>query len=664
MQLQHIYAENYKTYRRLDLDLQVKDGRSIILIGGAGGGGKTTLFEAIYGSLYGLRIRNANDFRKFVNDGLQDKDEQTIILEIKFTGYVLGQLKNYKMRRTYKLINNQPVENIRLDYDSSTYSYGTHTPKAQREADELEVNKIIKANLPSELSNYFLFDAMKTGELVKEEQINQLIKENIRSVMGFSKYQLLKEGAQKLLSEENANRLDNDQQKAEYQQLVANRAAKAAELAQVQADYDKAVLFSNENKERYEQLLNGERNDQLIKDRIKKTQDAIDSTKKKQESYADHLKDFASQLETEVFLPRIASMLEDEVKEIIEKKTEFQNSHKSWMGDKETRDIVSKIVNIVERTYLKEGVVNADMVFTTLKDEWERDSEGLDVYNFLDDTDIDMLKRLVDTRYANTFGPLDRERVALNQSVEDLPALNKRIDELRTQLIGDDYTIIKEYEKNEGNLNQLCDALKEKKGELEKIDKKIDQYDVQVTPTDDPRYDVLKKLPELFDQLSERLLAARKSSIEQRMKEYLNKNLIAYKDVISKVELGIDKGEISFKMFHIKGNEINLDQLNAASKQALMQVLLKVLYELGDYDPPVMIDTVMGVMSLDYRDALLENYFPNLASQTILLSTDVEITAEHGFPMLKDSIARVYTLHRDKVEQCTNVTEDYFGLTL
>ena len=526
------------------------------------------------------------------------------------------------------------------------------------------MNKIIKANLPSELSNYFLFDAMKTGELVKEEQINQLIKENIRSVMGFSKYQLLKEGAQKLLSEENANRLDNDQQKAEYQQLVANRAAKAAELAQVQADYDKAVLFSNENKERYEQLLNGERNDQLIKDRIKKTQDAIDSTKKKQESYADHLKDFASQLETEVFLPRIASMLEDEVKEIIEKKAEYQNSHKSWMGDKETRDIVSKIVNIVERTYLKEGVVNADMVFTTLKDEWERDSEGLDVYNFLDDADIDMLKRLVDTRYANTFGPLDRERVALNQSVEDLPALNKRIDELRTQLIGDDYTIIKEYEKNEGNLNQLRDALKEKKGELEKIDKKIDQYDVQVTPTDDPRYDILKKLPELFDQLSERLLAARKSSIEQRMKEYLNKNLIAYKDVISKVELAIDKGEISFKMFHIRGNEINLDQLNAASKQALMQVLLKVLYELGDYDPPVMIDTVMGVMSLDYRDALLENYFPNLASQTILLSTDVEITAEHGFPMLRDSIARVYTLHRDKVEQCTNVTEDYFGLTL
>lgn len=411
-------------------------------------------------------------------------------------------------------------------------------------------------------------------------------------------------------------------------------------------------------------VQNGERNDQLIKERIKKTQEAIDAAKKKQEGYAEHLRTFASQLETEVFLPRIASMLEEEAKDIIAKKTEFRDSHKSWLGDDEAHDVVRRIVDIVERTYLKEGVVNTDMVFTTLKNEWEHDSEGLDIYNYLDDRDVELLLTLIETRYANTFGPLDRERVAVNQDVDDLPTLTKRIEELRTQLIGDDYTIIKEYERNEASLNQLRDTLKEMKGELDKIDKRIDQYDIQVTPQNDPRYDVLKRLPELFDQLSERLLAARKSSIEQRMKEYLNKNLMVYKDVIGKVELTIERGEIAFKMYHIRGNEINLDELNAASKQALMQVLLKVLYELGDYDPPVMIDTVMGVMSRDYRDALLANYFPNLASQTILLSTDVEITAEHGFPMLKGSIAKVYTLHRDKLEQCTNVTEDYFGLKL
>jgi DNA sulfur modification protein DndD len=53
------------------------------------------------------------------------------------------------------------------------------------------VNKIIKANLPQELSRYFLFDAMEAGNLLKEDQLNRVIKENIENVMGFNKYMVM-----------------------------------------------------------------------------------------------------------------------------------------------------------------------------------------------------------------------------------------------------------------------------------------------------------------------------------------------------------------------------------------------------------------------------------------------------------------------------------------
>ena len=93
-----------------------------------------------------------------------------------------------------------------------------------------------------------------------------------------------------------------------------------------------------------------------------------------------------------------------------------------------------------------------------------------------------------------------------------------------------------------------------------------------------------------------------------------------------------------------------------------MQVLLKVLYNLGDYEPPVMIDTVMGVLDKESREVILEQYFPDLAHQTILLSTDTEITTERDFAKIQKYVSKTYTLHRDKEKQCTFVSDDYFGL--
>ena len=46
MLIQKIKATNYKTY----LDLSVDEDRPIILIGVSNGGGKTTLFEAVFGT--------------------------------------------------------------------------------------------------------------------------------------------------------------------------------------------------------------------------------------------------------------------------------------------------------------------------------------------------------------------------------------------------------------------------------------------------------------------------------------------------------------------------------------------------------------------------------------------------------------------------------------
>lgn len=203
MIIKRIRTINYKTYLNLDLDLSVERERPIILIGGNNGGGKTTLFEAICGALYGLRIKNKQHFYELLNNGAFNQVEHKIELELTFVGLVLGMEQKYVLKRTYMLNpSEKPVESVSLNMNGNMFVYGTATPPAQRAKSEQQVNKIIKANLPQELSQYFLFDAMQSSKLLEENVFAQIIRDNIENVMGFNKYIQLKKASEKLLQVE------------------------------------------------------------------------------------------------------------------------------------------------------------------------------------------------------------------------------------------------------------------------------------------------------------------------------------------------------------------------------------------------------------------------------------------------------------------------------
>lgn len=663
MLIQHIYAENYKTYLHLDLDISVSDDRPIILIGGANGGGKTTLFDAIYSALYGLNIETERQFQELFNAGVKDYTGKAIILEISFTGLVLGSTKHYKMRRTYKVINHKPVENVRLDFDSVTYSFGTATPAKEKSVNEMAVSKIIDANLPKELSNYFLFDAMKTSDLVKEEEINNLIRRNINSVMGFNKYAQLEKAAEKLLSDEKAKRLEDENQEKEYKQLVLKKNLAESELQQIKSEYDKVLQYSNKNRELYEQLKAGQNNDALTKNKIEVIKKQLDNLKRSETDYRTHLDNVVKNLETDVVIPRLASVIAHEIDMILNVKEGIEESRKNVLSEKQIAEVTEKIVGIIKRKYVVSGEIDTDEIIDEIKYSQDNPDNTGDKYYYLDRNDVDTLKEMVRAN-GNPMQLIDEQKRSLDIDVEEEPKLRDDMELFKSQISGNNYSLIKAYEDNENHIYELKGQIDQKQKEIEQLKKKLQTYDYQVPQIPDPKYDLLCKLPQFFKDLSSRLLKEKKHSIETLMREYLNVNLVSYKGTIGRVDLSQKDDEIQFKMYHQSGNEIYLSQLNAGSKQMVMQVLLKVLYELGDYDPPVMIDTVMGVLDKASRETVLEHYFPDLARQTILLSTDTEITSEQDFVKLEPFISKVYTLHRDLDKQCTDITEDYFGLKL
>lgn len=666
MKIKKIHVENYKTYKLLDLDLEVTDDRPIILIGGGNGCGKTTLFDAIYHALYGLKIKDARQFEELFNAGVKNESglqNKYIILEVTFSGMVLSQEQQYKLKRAYMLAENKVLESVTLNMGGNQFNYGSGTPQAQKSQSEEIVNKIIAANLPAELSNYFLFDAMKTSELVKEEQINKLIMKNINSVMGFNKYAQLRKVSEAMLAEKKAERMANDKIREEYSQLTAKKQDLEKKIEKLKDDYAAAINYANEHKEQYDHLKEGKNADDITRDQMRKIEQSLENTVRQETEYRQDIDNLAKDLETKVIFLKLASQLKTEVDVILHAKDEAKNKRANILSDEQIESFTRNLVRMIEERYFTSNKIDVLSLINELKRQQE-DGDGVeDKYDFLTNEEVTQLDKLVNTAIVNPLTELDEKRIRLNQEIHEMPRQREHLKEYQQALNGNDYTIIELYEANNKKIQDLKDEIERTENEAKDLGKKIATYDYDMPQIPDPQYDMLNKLPDFFKALSTKLLKAKKASIERMMRDQLNINLIIYAGFIGRVELSSDDSdEISFKIFHKNNNEIYLSQLNAGAKQTVMQVLLKVLYNLGDYEPPVMIDTVMGVLDKESREVILERYFPDLAHQTILLSTDTEITAEHDFDKIQAYVSKTYTLHRDKENQCTTISEDYFGL--
>jgi DNA sulfur modification protein DndD len=664
MIIRRIKISNYKTYLSLDLDLSVKPDQPIILIGGMNGGGKTTLFEAICGALYGLKIKDKAHFMELLNNGAVGKVQPQIVLELSFEGMVLGQTQRYILRRTYALNpSDKPVESVMLNMNGNTFIYGTAMPLQQRAIAEQQVSKIIKANLPQELSKYFLFDAMQSSDLLKENVFAQIIKDNIQNVMGFNKYLQLKDASEHLQQEWAGRRLEAQKEAEEYNALCEQRTQMIKQQDTNTAEQDKVYKYLVSIQEEYDAAKEGAKTSADISRKIEAMEANVKETEDLAHQYNEKVKTVVDMLETNLFFPRLATGIANEVNEIIRQKDALKQDQQGVLTVEQIRDVTEKILNFLKGKALCPSNVDGEQIVSYLKNQQET-LQRKDEYAFLDESEFDALKGLLNANSINEFVQLNDMRYNLEKRLENFDNHKKQIDILRRSLVVGNAEIIKAYEENSKTLEKLKHEYDDRKIAIEKLERKIHQYDVQIQQEPDVKFDTLVKLKPFFEDVADSLLHRKKQRIEEEMKEQLNKLLISYKGCIAKVELSDSMQNFTIRLFHKAGNEISLNQLNAASKQIFIQVMLKVLRNLGDYNPPVMIDTVMGVLDEESRDVLMEEYFPGLSEQTILLCTTSEIRKDKDYPKLESFISKTYTLVRDVELQSTYVEDGYFGTLL
>lgn len=664
MLIQRIKISNFKTYLSLDLDLTVDDDRPIILIGGSNGGGKTTLFEAISGALYGLKIDNKEHFMELLNQGAINKVKPEISLQITFVGKVLGQQQKYILKRSY-ILNPQgrPLESVSLNMNGNMYVYGTMTAPKERVRAEQEISKIIKANLPQELSQYFLFDAMQSSELLKKNVFQQTIRDNFENVLGFKKYLQLKRAAEKLQQEWAEQRLEAEKEAKEYSSLCNQKEQLVIDLNACLAEQDRLYKYMSSVEDEYQRAKEGAQQAANLSKRIQDVDGKIQAITEEAANYAENLKAFVDNIEINVFLPKLASNLSQEINNILRVKEQLQKQSTGAYPIETLRDVTSKIIDYLKELSLCSQAVDEENVISHIV-AMQNTTNAKDPYDYLNTAEVDALRELPKKGNGNQFVSIDRKRQDMEIQLANLDNLRTEKRTLEQTQAGGNGLLIANYEDAKRSVDKLKTQEDSLKNEIQRLEKRIHQFDVQIQQEPDVKFDTLVKLRPFFDKVADNLLKKKKTQIETEMQSQLNRLLVSYKGHVGRVELSDSMENFNIKLYHSAGNEISLNQLNAASKQIFIQVLLKVLRNLGDYNPPVMIDTVMGVLDNESRDALMEEYFPQLAEQTILLCTTSEIRTDSDYIKLEPFISKTYTLHRNVEEQNTTIDEGYFGIPL
>lgn len=582
MLIQRIKISNYKTYLSLDLDLTVDDDRPIILIGGANGGGKTTLFEAISGALYGLKIENKEHFMELLNQGALNTAKPEISLQITFVGKVLGQQQKYILKRVYQLNpQGKPLESVSLNMNGNMYVYGTMTAPKDRVKAEQEINKIIKANLPQELSQYFLFDAMQSSELLKKNVFAQTIRDNFENVLGFKKYLQLKRAAEKLQQEWAQQRLEAEKEAQEYNELCAQKDKLTADLNTCIAEQDTKYKYLASVEVEYKRAKDGAQEASALNKKIQELASKIDDIVKRAATYAEDLKAFVDNIEIDLFLPKLASNLAQEINNILHIKEQLQKENTGAYPLETLKDVTNKIITYLKDLSLCSESVDEEQVVSHIV-AIQNSTNKEDPFGYLDEAEVTALSNLVKRTGSNQFIALDRQRQELEIQLSTLDNLRSQKQTLeQTQAGGNEY-LIQNYEAAQKQIEKLKGQEATLKADIQRLEKRIHQFDVQIQQEPDIKFDTLVKLKPLFEKIADSLLKKKKAQIESEMQQQLNKLLVSYKGHVAKVELSDSIEQFNIKLYHTAGNEISLNQLNAASKQIFIQVLLKVLRNLAN----------------------------------------------------------------------------------
>lgn len=676
MKISSIVLNNFRQYYgSVVIDLETNNDKNIILVGGKNGYGKTNFLISIVWCLYGEKItqidesfkrevQKESNYQKFIKQSLnwksRDEGKSEFSVEIQFED--IDYPANLKVSDNRLLIkrvfNTQKI-------DESLSILNTEGQELFFELED-KISFINDYLIPLEAAKFVFFDAEKIAswaELSTKDEGN-VLNDALGKLLGLDLFENLKDDVNVFidtLRKESApsnlrEQIDNTEQAIKLntrkiEEIDLKSALNDNEVQELKKKINEYQIFLNQNGKKETSTVNREK---LYSD-ILKLQERKNIIEKQFNDLSE-------------IIP--IAMLSGKIEEVIEQ-LELQNQVKS--NTETNAEIKGKLENFIEQLFnkspepedgsmsFKNKVFYSDKAQVLLNELFNVTDELNELQLELDlnkaDTDLiykasQLIKQQSKELFETTISDFNSIQITLNEAEKQLKILDS---DLEDETILETITKKDEAERKRDKIIAENGALKVQKEKLESDNNRLNQqYTLQLQKSSGNQIikSKISSAKKYIDSLQtfidnqkrgkkEALATKLLAELQKLMHKMQNGNSSFIKD--SRIDILPDGKGLKVSILDSEGKEIPKETFSTGEKQIYISCLIKSILSESIQNFPIFIDTPLGRLDHEHIENILNNYYPDLSSQVILLATNNEVTPRR-YNMIAPKISKAYLI--------------------
>ena len=676
MKISRIILNNFRQYYgSISIDLDTTEDKNIILIGGKNGYGKTNFLISLVWCFYGEKITQIDEtFKKEVqkDSNYQKFIKQTLnwisLDEGNYEFSVEVQIDKVDYPANLKVSDNKIF--IRRVYDTQkveeTLSILNSERKELFQDFDDKISFINDYIIPLEAAKFVFFDAEKIAswaELSTKDEGN-VLNDALGKLLGLDLYENLKDDFYTYsnnLKKEGANTNLREQIDNTEQAIKLNN-GKIEDIELKSALNDNAIKELKEKVKEYQNYLNQNGKKETTTINREELYNKISVLKAKKEVLE---KQFNELIE----LAPLA-ILSGKIEEVIE---QIGLQRQSKADFESIGEVKRKLDNFIEKLFnkppepedgsmsFKNKVFYSEKAQVLLNDLFEV-SDSINETDFeidLNNADKELIvktSQLLKQQSKELFEFAILEFNSIQVSIADKEKQLKILDsDLEDETILEIITQKDESERKKDKIIAENGALEIQKEKLEKDNVRLNQQYSILLQKSSGNLIIRNKISEAkkyIDSLQtfidnqkrskkEALAHNLLAELQKLMHKMQNDDSSFIKD--SRIDILPDGKGLKVSILDSDGREIPKESFSTGEKQIYISCLIKAILSESIQNFPIFIDTPLGRLDHEHIENILNNYYPNLSGQVVLLATNNEITPRR-YNSINSKVAKSYLI--------------------